>query len=173
MSRMSQESSRPPGLSTKKRYTHRRHHIQLALFHHRAAFSGNRSSALLNLCYRHIVVTLLRHPNGEPHRILIEFTKRVHEEVSRHERRVSFHIYRLSHPPKCPRFLLRDALLTRKLGIRSPSPRLSLMYLALKARILFGLCTWSISCTWYKVCPRSISCTWSFSCPRSFSCHMC
>jgi hypothetical protein len=60
--------------TTKKRYTHGRHRIQLALFHHLAAFSGNRPSAVLNLCYRHIVVTLLRHPNGGPHRILIEFT---------------------------------------------------------------------------------------------------
>jgi hypothetical protein len=60
--------------TTKKRYTHGRHRIQLALFHHLAAFSGNLPSALLNLCYRHIVVTLLRDPNGGPHRILIEFT---------------------------------------------------------------------------------------------------
>ncbi|CAG8982679.1 hypothetical protein HYALB_00000958 [Hymenoscyphus albidus] len=60
--------------TTRKKYTHGRHRIQLALFHHLAAFSGNRPSALLNLCYRHIIVTLLRDPKGGPHRILIEFT---------------------------------------------------------------------------------------------------
>jgi hypothetical protein len=60
--------------TTRKKYTHGRHRIQLAFFHHLAAFSGNRHSAVLNLCYRHIIVTLLRDPKGGPHRILIEFT---------------------------------------------------------------------------------------------------
>ncbi|CAG8980240.1 hypothetical protein HYALB_00009822 [Hymenoscyphus albidus] len=60
--------------TTRKKYTHGRHRIQLAFFHHLAAFSGNRPSAVLNLCYRHIIVTLLRDPKGGPHRILIEFT---------------------------------------------------------------------------------------------------
>ncbi|KAI9761350.1 MAG: hypothetical protein M1840_001974 [Geoglossum simile] len=59
---------------TKKRYTHGRHHIQLALFCQLAGFSGNCPQALFNLQYRDIVVTLLRDPNGGPHRILIEFT---------------------------------------------------------------------------------------------------
>jgi hypothetical protein len=39
----------------KKKYTHGRHRIQLALFHHLAAFSGNQPSAALNLCYYHMV----------------------------------------------------------------------------------------------------------------------
>jgi len=39
-----------------------------------AGFSGNRPQAVLNLCYRHIVMTLLRDPKGGPHRILIGFT---------------------------------------------------------------------------------------------------
>ncbi|KAI9769856.1 MAG: hypothetical protein M1840_003850 [Geoglossum simile] len=60
--------------TTKKRYTHSRHRIQLALFCQLAGFSGNRPQALLNLRYQDIVVTLLRDPNGGPHRILIEFT---------------------------------------------------------------------------------------------------
>jgi hypothetical protein len=60
--------------TTKKRYTHGRHRIQLALFLQLAGFSGNRPQAVLSLCYRHIIVTLLRHPNGGPHNILIEFT---------------------------------------------------------------------------------------------------
>jgi len=42
-------------LTTTKKYTHGRHRIQLALFHHLAAFSGNQPSAVLNLCYRHMV----------------------------------------------------------------------------------------------------------------------
>jgi len=60
--------------TTKKRYSHGRHRAQIALFHQLAGFSGNRPQALLNLRYRHIVVTLLRHPKGGPHRIVIEFT---------------------------------------------------------------------------------------------------
>jgi hypothetical protein len=58
----------------KKRFTHGRHHIQLALFCQFAGFSGNRPQALLNLRYRDIIVTLLRDPNSGPHWILIEFT---------------------------------------------------------------------------------------------------
>ncbi|KAH8787515.1 C2H2 finger domain protein [Hyaloscypha sp. PMI_1271] len=60
--------------TTKKRFTHGRQRIQLALFCQLAGFSGNRPSALLKLRYRDIVVTLLRDPNSGPHRILIEFT---------------------------------------------------------------------------------------------------
>lgn len=60
--------------TTKKKYTHGRHRIQLALFLQLAGFSGNRPQAVLSLCYRHIIVTVLRHPNGGPHNILIEFT---------------------------------------------------------------------------------------------------
>jgi hypothetical protein len=60
--------------TTKKRYTHGRHHIQLALFCQLASFSGNCSQVLLNLWYQDIIVTLLQNPNGGPHPILIEFT---------------------------------------------------------------------------------------------------
>lgn len=58
----------------KKRFTHGRQRMQLALFCQLAGFSGNRPEALLNLRYRDVVVTLLRDPNGGPHRTLIEFT---------------------------------------------------------------------------------------------------
>jgi hypothetical protein len=60
--------------TTKKRYTHGRHRITIALFLQLAGFSGNRPQAILDLRYRHIVVSLLRDPKGGPHRILIEFT---------------------------------------------------------------------------------------------------
>lgn len=60
--------------TTKKKYTNGRHRIQLALFLQLAGFSGNRPQAVLSLCYRHIIVTLLQDPNGGPHNILIEFT---------------------------------------------------------------------------------------------------
>ncbi|KAH8585592.1 hypothetical protein B0O99DRAFT_696323 [Bisporella sp. PMI_857] len=60
--------------TTKKRFTHGRQRIQLALFCQLAGFSGNRPQALLKLRYRDIIVTLLRDPNGGPHRTLIEFT---------------------------------------------------------------------------------------------------
>jgi hypothetical protein len=60
--------------TTKKRYTHGRQRIHKALFGQLAGFSGNRPRVLLNLRYRDIIVTLLRDPNGGPHRILIEFT---------------------------------------------------------------------------------------------------
>ncbi|KAF2415628.1 hypothetical protein EJ08DRAFT_673832 [Tothia fuscella] len=35
---------------------------------------ANRPNAILGLCYRHITVTLLRDPDGGPHRVLLEFT---------------------------------------------------------------------------------------------------
>jgi Protein of unknown function (DUF3435) len=60
--------------TTKKKYRHGRHRIQLTLFHHLAGFSANRPQAVLDLRYRHIVVSLLRNPQGGPHRILLEFT---------------------------------------------------------------------------------------------------
>ncbi len=60
--------------TTKQRYTHGRHRIYMSLFGQLGIFSRNRLSAILNLCYGDIVVTLLRDPNGGPHRILIEFT---------------------------------------------------------------------------------------------------
>jgi hypothetical protein len=39
-----------------------------------AGFSANRPGAILGLCYRHIMVTLLRDPDGGPHRVLFEMT---------------------------------------------------------------------------------------------------
>ena len=60
--------------TTKKRYSHGRHCIQVALFYQLAGFSRNRPQVLLNLCYCYIVVTLLRHPKGRPYCIVIEFT---------------------------------------------------------------------------------------------------
>ena len=71
---MLRKLSKKCGLTTKKKYTHGRHRIQLALFLQLAGFSGNRPQAVLSLCYRHIIVTLLRDPNRGPHNILIEFT---------------------------------------------------------------------------------------------------
>src|SRR5438045_1997724 len=60
--------------TTKKTYTHGRHRVQLHLWLQLACFTANRPQALLNLCYRHIVVTLLRDPKGGPNRVLLEFT---------------------------------------------------------------------------------------------------
>jgi hypothetical protein len=59
---------------TKKKYMHGRYCIQLILFLQLAGFSANRPQAVLSLCYRHIIVMLLRHPNGRLHNILIEFS---------------------------------------------------------------------------------------------------
>jgi hypothetical protein len=59
---------------TKKRYDHGRQRIQAHLYHHLGGFSANRTQAVLDLCYEHIVVSLLRDPEGGPHRILLEFT---------------------------------------------------------------------------------------------------
>jgi hypothetical protein len=61
-------------ITTKKRYTHGRHRVQLHLWLQLACFTANRPQALLDLCYRHIIVTLLHDPEGGPHRILLEFT---------------------------------------------------------------------------------------------------
>jgi hypothetical protein len=36
--------------------------------------TASRPKALLNLCYRHIMVTLIRDPKGGPHNIVLEFT---------------------------------------------------------------------------------------------------
>lgn len=60
--------------TTKLKYTHGRHRIQMSLFGQLGIFSGNRSSAILHLRYGDIQVNLLRDPSGGRHRILIEFT---------------------------------------------------------------------------------------------------
>jgi hypothetical protein len=60
--------------TTKKKFGHGRHRIELALFLQLAGLTTNRPQAILNLRYRHIQVSLLRDPQGGPHRIIIEFT---------------------------------------------------------------------------------------------------
>jgi hypothetical protein len=60
--------------TTKQRYPHGRHRIEINLFGQLGIFSGNRPLTLLNLRYSNIVVTLLRDPNSGPYRLLIEFT---------------------------------------------------------------------------------------------------
>ena len=61
-------------ITTKKRYTHGRHRVQLHLWLQLACFTANRPQALLDLCYRHIIVTLLYDLEGGPHHVLLEFT---------------------------------------------------------------------------------------------------
>ncbi|KAF1814282.1 hypothetical protein P152DRAFT_465179 [Eremomyces bilateralis CBS 781.70] len=65
--------------AVKKRYSHGRIRVEMQLFMQIGGFTANRPGALLNLCYRHIRVTLLRDPEGGPNRILLgfafEFTK--------------------------------------------------------------------------------------------------
>ncbi|KAK4862951.1 hypothetical protein LT330_010695 [Penicillium expansum] len=60
--------------TTKKKFGHGRHRIALCLFLQLAGLTANRPQAILNLMYRHIRVSLLRDPQGGPHRIVIEFT---------------------------------------------------------------------------------------------------
>ncbi|KAI2959645.1 hypothetical protein CBS147352_10781 [Aspergillus niger] len=60
--------------TTKKKFGHGRHRIELALFLQLAGLTTNRPQAILDLRYRHIRVSLLRDPQGGPHRIIIEFT---------------------------------------------------------------------------------------------------
>ncbi|KAG9246656.1 hypothetical protein BJ878DRAFT_533103 [Calycina marina] len=88
MHRVLKKLAKKYGLSTKKRdniamyiedlagqrYTHGRQRITISLFCLLGIISANRPSALLNLRYCDIVVTLLRDPGCGPHRILIEFT---------------------------------------------------------------------------------------------------
>ncbi|PVH92773.1 C2H2 finger domain protein [Periconia macrospinosa] len=61
-------------VTTEKRYTHGRYRIQVQLYLQLGGFTANRPKALLSLCYKHIQVTLLRDPEGGPHRVLLEFT---------------------------------------------------------------------------------------------------
>lgn len=59
--------------TTKKKFRHGRNRIELCLFLQLAGLNANRPQAMLNLRYRHIRVSLLRDPQGGPHRIMIEF----------------------------------------------------------------------------------------------------
>lgn len=58
---------------TKKWYMHGRYHIQITLFHYLAGFFRNQSYVVLNLCYCHIVITLLQDLKGRSYQILIKF----------------------------------------------------------------------------------------------------
>lgn len=60
--------------TTKKKFGHGRHRIELCLFLQLAGLTTNRPQAILDLKYRHIKVCLLRDSKGGPHRIVIEFT---------------------------------------------------------------------------------------------------
>ncbi|KAF2676861.1 hypothetical protein K458DRAFT_379389 [Lentithecium fluviatile CBS 122367] len=60
--------------TSEKRYPHGRYRIQAQLYLQLGGFTANRPQALLSLCYQHIQVTLLRDPEGGPHRVLLEFT---------------------------------------------------------------------------------------------------
>ncbi|KAJ5981917.1 hypothetical protein N7451_012017 [Penicillium sp. IBT 35674x] len=60
--------------TTKKKFGHDLHRIELGLFLQLAGLTTNRPQAILDLRYRHIQVSLLRDPQGGPHRIVIEFT---------------------------------------------------------------------------------------------------
>src|SRR5450755_4119873 len=48
--------------------------IQLILFCQLAGMTGNRPEALLALRLRHLCLTLVRHPDGGPPRLLMELT---------------------------------------------------------------------------------------------------
>ena len=60
--------------TTRKKFGHGRHRIELSLFLQLAGLTINRPSAILSLLYRHIRVSILRDDQGGPHRIMIEFT---------------------------------------------------------------------------------------------------
>ena len=61
-------------VTTEKKYSHGRYRIQAQLYLQLGGFTANRPKALLSLCYRHVRVTLLRDPEGGPHRVLLELT---------------------------------------------------------------------------------------------------
>lgn len=60
--------------TTEKRYVHGRCRMQAQLYLQLGGFTANRPKAILELRYRHIMVTLLRDPEGGPHSVLLEFT---------------------------------------------------------------------------------------------------
>lgn len=60
--------------TVEKRYPHGRCRIQAQFYFQIGGFTANQPKAILGLCYRHILVTLLRDPDGGPHRVLLEFT---------------------------------------------------------------------------------------------------
>jgi Protein of unknown function (DUF3435) len=60
--------------TTKKRYSHGRLCMEIQLFLQLGGFSAGRPQALLKLCYRHIVATVLRDQGGGLNSYLLEFT---------------------------------------------------------------------------------------------------
>ncbi|KAL5333506.1 hypothetical protein BJX70DRAFT_392131 [Aspergillus crustosus] len=59
---------------TEKKFGHGCYYIKLGLFLQLASLTINRPQAILNLRYQYIQVSLLRDPQGGPHRIMIKFT---------------------------------------------------------------------------------------------------
>ncbi|KAF2193597.1 C2H2 finger domain protein [Zopfia rhizophila CBS 207.26] len=60
--------------TTKKMFKVGRYRIQTSFFMQGGFITANRPEALLKLQYQHIKVTILRDPQGGPHRILLELT---------------------------------------------------------------------------------------------------
>jgi hypothetical protein len=60
--------------TTEKMFKIGRSRIQNICFDQGGFITANRTSALLHLQYKHIVVTISRDPNGGPHRIALEWT---------------------------------------------------------------------------------------------------
>lgn len=61
-------------MTTEKRFDLGRHRIELCFYSILSGFTVNRPGAILALQHRHILVTLIRDPEGGPHRLLLEFT---------------------------------------------------------------------------------------------------
>jgi hypothetical protein len=61
-------------MTTEKRYPHGQCRIQAHIYLYLGGFTADRPQAILELRYQHIQVTLLRDPEGGPHRVLLEFT---------------------------------------------------------------------------------------------------
>jgi hypothetical protein len=60
--------------TTQKRYQHGRIRIEIQLYLQLGGFTANRPAAILGLCYRHVIATLIRDPEGGPNQVLLEFT---------------------------------------------------------------------------------------------------
>lgn len=83
--------------TTEKKYTHGRYRLQAQLYLQLGGFAANRPTALLSLCYRHIKVTLLRDPEGGPHRVLLEFTFEFTKEFLRIKDMNTFTVPKIVH----------------------------------------------------------------------------
>lgn len=66
--------------TTKKKFGHGQQRIELGLFLQLAGLTANRPQAILDLRYRHILVSLLWDPQDGPHRIAMEFTFKFTQE---------------------------------------------------------------------------------------------